>query len=83
MVMLPRLRGGGGRPAYYRCTSTTRTWMLSRVSRRGSGGEIRDAEGRVGRCGAAAEVDASVHDLGGGGPVCYLSFFLIALTGHS
>lgn len=64
MVMLTRLRGGGGRPAYYRWTSTRGTWMLFPVVSEGPGGARRDAEGRVGRCGAAAEVDASVHRYG-------------------
>lgn len=64
MMMLTRLRGGGGRPAYYRCTSTRGTWMLSPGVSEGSVGERRDAGGRVGRCGAAPEVDASVHRYG-------------------
>lgn len=38
--------------------------MLSPGVSEGSWGERRDAEGRVGRCGAAAEVDASVHRYG-------------------
>lgn len=63
-VMLTRLRGGGGRPACYHCTSPRGTRMPSRgVSGRFWGRE-KNCRGPCGKVWSASEVDASVHRRG-------------------